>query len=224
MPAASSEPLNATTRSPSFTADGNMLAFASTAFNLAYGDGNGASDAFTVKRKRFATTIVQQSVSPAPANPTTTPEWRLAVTARSRRDGSVLLEVALPGVGSLRAAAEGAVRIGTGHTRQARRRRGRSSTTVVTRRVAAAAKNATPDANGLTSLRLAAAPRYRALAARHGGLSANVTVTFAAPGRKTLRTRIVVRFVRKARRHNAHASRQASSGTEALSKGTVVRP
>lgn len=222
-----SEPLNATTRSPSFTADGNTLAFASTAFNLVYGDGNGASDAFTVMRKRFATTTVQQSFSPPPANPMTTPEWRLAVTARSRRDGSVLLEVALPGVGSLRAAAESAVRISTGHARQARRGRGksgRSSTTVVTRRVAAAVKTATPDASGLASLRLAAAPRYRALAARRGGLSANATVTFTAPGHKTLRMRIAVAFVRKAQRHKAHASRQASSGTEASPKRAGDRP
>jgi Tol biopolymer transport system component len=221
------EPINATTRSQSFTADGNTLAFASTAFNLVYGDGNGASDAFTVRRKRFATTIVQQSVSPAPANPTMTPEWRLAVTARSRRDGSVLLEVALPGVGSLRAAAESAVRISNSHARQARRargKRGRSSTTVVTRRVAAATKTMAPDANGLASLRLLATPRYRALAARRGGLSANVTVTFAAPGHKTLRARIVVTFVRKVQRHKAHASWQARSATEALPKDAEARP
>ncbi len=221
-----SEPANALTGSPSFTGDGNTLAFSSTAFNLVYGDGNGAGDAFIVRRKRFATTIAQQSVSPPPADPTVAPDWRLSVSARSRPDGSVLLEAAVPGAGSLRAGAESAVRVRMGRSRGASRGQGarrRVSTTVMTRRVAAATKAVPADGSGLTSLRLAAAPRYLGLASRRGGLSANLTVTFAAPGHKTLHAKLPVTFVRKVGRHKAHGSRAARSGTAHARSGGTKR-
>jgi hypothetical protein len=207
-----SEPAKATVSSPSFSADGNTLAFASTAYNLVYGDGNGASDAFLVKRKRFASAIVQQLVSPPPGNPVTSPAWRLSLSARSRRDGSVLLEVAVPGAGSLRASASSAVRVRAGKGRAGRRGARRSGSAVVMRQVAAAAKAVPGSGGGLASLRLLAAPRYRALAARRGGLSASVAVTFTALGHKPLRARITVAFVRTLRWHEAHSSRRAAAG------------
>jgi Tol biopolymer transport system component len=211
-----SEPAKATVSSPSFSADGNTLAFASTAYNLVYGDGNGASDAFLVKRKQFASAIVQQSVSPAPGNPVIAPDWRLALSARSRRDGSVLLEVAVPGAGSLRATAGSALRVRASRARAGRRAsagggRG-SSTAVVTRQVAAATKAVPAASGGLSSLRLLAAPRYRALTARPGGLPSNITVTFTAPGHKALRARIAVAFMRKGRPHKAHSSQRGRAG------------
>jgi Tol biopolymer transport system component len=209
-----SEPAKATVSSPSFSADGNTLAFASTAYNLVYGDGNGTSDAFLVKRKRFASAIVQQSVSPAPGNPVIAPDWRLSLSARSRRDGSVLLEVAVPGTGSLRATASSALRVRARRARAGRRAgagRG-SSTAVVTRQVASAAKAVPAASGGLTSLRLLAAPRYRALAARRGGLSSSITVTFTAPGHKALRARIMVAFVRRGRSHKARSAQRARVG------------
>jgi Tol biopolymer transport system component len=202
-----SEPAKATVSSPSFSTDGNTLAFCSTANNLAYGDGNGASDAFIVRRKRFASAIVQQSVSPPPGNPSTTPEWRLAVSARSQRDGSVLLEAAVPGAGTLRAAASSAVRIHTRKTRGSGTRT-RSGVSVVTRQVAAAAKTVPPGGSDLSSLRLLTAPRYRVLARRRGGLSSTIAVTFTAPGRKALHARITVAFVRRARHHKANSARE----------------
>jgi Tol biopolymer transport system component len=205
-----SEPAKATVSSPSFSADGNTLAFASTAYNLVYGDGNGASDAFLVKRKQFASAIVQQSISPAPGNPVIAPDWRLALSARSRRDGSVLLEVAVPGAGSLRATAASALRARTSRARAGRHGRGGrgSSTAVVTRQVAAATKAVPPGSGGLASLRLLAAPRYRALTARHGGLPSNITIRFTAPGHKDLLARIAVAFVRRVRPHKAHSSQR----------------
>jgi hypothetical protein len=209
-----SEPAKATVSSPSFSADGNTLAFASTAYNLVYGDGNGASDAFLVKRKQFASAIVQQSVSPAPGNPAIAPDWRLALSARSRRDGSVLLEVAVPGAGSLRAAAGSTLRVRTSRARAGRHGRGGrgSSTAVVTRQVAAATKAVPAGSSGLASLRLLAAPRYRALTARHGGLPSNITVRFTAPGHKDLLARITVAFVRRVRPHKAHSSQRGRAG------------
>jgi hypothetical protein len=83
---------------------------------------------------------------------------------------------------------------------------------VVMRQVAAAAKAVPGSGGGLASLRLLAAPHYRALAARRGGLSASVTVTFTALGHKPLRARITVAFVRTLRRHEAHSSRRAAAG------------
>lgn len=222
-----SEPANALVASPSFTGDGNTLAFSSTAFNLAYGDGNGASDAFIVKRKRFPTISVQQYISPAPNNPATQPDWLLSVRARSRRDGSVLLEVAVPGAGRLRAGADSAVRvraIGARRAAHGRSPRGRSSTTVAIRQVAAGAKTITADSSGLTSLRLAPAPRYRALAVKRGGLSANVSLVFTAPGRKALRAKISVTFVRRVRSRKArrsHAAQAVASRRASAFSGAV---
>lgn len=203
-----SEPVNALVASPSFTSDGNTLAFSSTASNLVYGDGNGASDAFVVKRKRFPAISVQQYVSPAPSNPATHPDWLLSVRARSRRDGSVLLEVAVPGAGKLRAGANSAVRV-RARAARAGSARGRSSTTVAIRQVAAGTKTIAASSSGLTSLRLTAAPRYRGLTAKRGGLSANVGLVFTAPGHKALRAKIYVSFVRKVRPHKARRSRAA---------------
>ncbi len=92
--------------SPSFSADGDLLAFSSTASNLVYGDGNtppsagstrfDGSDAFVVERVDFAGQPAQQYVSPPPPNPPLVPAWLLGVTAVSRRDGSVLLDVERP--------------------------------------------------------------------------------------------------------------------------------
>jgi Tol biopolymer transport system component len=216
-----SEPSNALTRSPSFTSDGNTLAFSSTSSNLVYGDGNGASDAFVVKRVRFPATIVQQLISAAPANPGTRADWRLSASARSRRDGSVLLEVAVPGAGSLRAGAESAVRLTSSRGRRpAAHHAGasrRSSTTVATRRVAAAGKVIRASAGVLTSLALTPARRYRALPSRRGGLSATVSLVFLAPGHKPLRARLFVTFVRKAHARRSRSSRATrSAGTARL--------
>jgi WD40 repeat protein len=101
--------------SPSFSGDGDILAFSSTASNLVYGDGNtppGAStkfdgsDAFVVGRVNFQGSPAQQYVSPPPPNPSLQAAWLLGVTAVSRRDGSVLLDIDAPAAGRLRAGAQ----------------------------------------------------------------------------------------------------------------------
>jgi hypothetical protein len=123
--------------SPSFSADGRLLAFSSTASNLAYGDGNtpaaagGAKfdggDAFLVEREVFAGSPPPQSVSPAPPNPAPGSVWALGVSVVSRRDGSVALDVEAPGAGALHGEAQAAVLVAPARSRSALRRRTRRS-------------------------------------------------------------------------------------------------
>jgi hypothetical protein len=207
--------------SPSFSADGNTLAFSSTASNLVYGDGNtppavaeGAfdgSDAFAVSRVVFGSTPASQSVSPPPGNPSLTPVWRLGVTALSRRDGSVLLEIVVPGAGTLRAGAQGAVRVKVGaRAHKARRGSVRASTTVANATVAT--KLARPQRSGLLAMTLKLAKRYGSLASRRGGLSATVAVTFVASHRPTLREKLAITFARTKSGHSKHAAKKAGRG------------
>src|SRR3979411_1591218 len=92
-----SEPRGGVTGSPSFSSDGNLLAFGSTIANLVYGDGNAphgetpgldGSDAFVVQRKVLSPVPAETYISPAPAGAAPAPEWRLGATAHSLRDGA----------------------------------------------------------------------------------------------------------------------------------------
>jgi hypothetical protein len=195
--------------SPSFSDDGTELAFSSTASNLVYGDGNtpptgqrdgpfDGGDAFVVSRILFPVTPTSQYVSSAP-EPALTPAWDLGVTALARANGSVLLYVQAPGAGTLRAGARSAVVIQSPragrNARHASAVRARERGHVATRTVATRATDA--KGAGLETMTLSLSPVYRALAGQRGGLSATVTVTFAAPGHATLRERIPVAFLRK---------------------------
>jgi hypothetical protein len=198
--------------SPSFSADGNTLAFASTASNLIYGDGNtpaaggeictcssDGSDVFDVERRQFPPTTVEQYVSAAPANPEVAPEWRLGVTAVSSSNGTVRLYVSVPGAGTLSASALGTVPV-------ARARRGRRAR-VAQRRVSATPARAVAPPGGLVQITLKLAPAYRALASRLAGLSATANITFTAPGRRALKQAIAVDFRVTAKR--SKSSRRA---------------
>ena len=189
------------TDSPSFSGDGDLLAFSSNADNLVYGDGNEASDAFVVPRLQFPPTPTPQDISSPPAGPALGSLWELGVTALSRRDGTVLLEVEAPGGGTLLASAQGVVQVAAAHSLAARRRgrrsraaRAKTAVSVASRRVAGTVKPVSEA--GLVTVALTLAPSYRALASRPGGLSATVTLTFAAAGHKTLSQSIPVTFVR----------------------------
>jgi len=206
-----SEPAKAVTGSPSFSTDGNTIAFSSSAYNLVYGDGNGAGDAFVVRRKRFPAIVVQQSVSPAPGEPVLRPDWRIAVGARSLRDGSVMLEALVPGPGSLQASASSAVRVRTRHAKGGRGANARSGSTVATRRLAKATKAVAAVAGGIVGMRLSVAPRYRALTAKRGGLSAAANVVFSSPGQKSLRATLTVTFARKSTKKHTKARRSRAS-------------
>ncbi len=187
--------------SPSFSDDGRLTAFSSTASNLVYGDGNtppvnsglfDGSDAFVVATKAFSPMPTPQAISGAPGVPALRPAWRIGVTARAQRDGSVLLYVAVPGPGTIKADAQSALRVRT-------KRRGRLSTTLATRSVASARKAAVASGGGLSTLTLRLAPRYRPLAHRRPGLASSVTVTFSAAHRPTLKQSVRVSFLRSAK-------------------------
>lgn len=198
--------------SPSFSADGDTLAFSSTASNLVYGDGNtpplgagGAfdgADAFTVQRVRFGSQPTPQEISPAPSSPPLELAWRLGVTPLSRRDGSVLLYVQAPQAGRLDARATGAMVVRSGRGRRAREH-------VLVRTVASA--SAASAADGSARVALVLAPRYRALAGRSGGLTSTVTVAFALAGHPALRASVVVTF-RRSPTHGAHKAGAVRAG------------
>ena len=220
--------------SPSFSGDGRLLAFASTASNLAFGDGNtppagplDGSDAFVVERKVFGVLPTPQYVSPAPRTQIQ-PQWRIGVTARSRRDGTVELDIGIPGEGTLRAVARAAVVVSQKVAARARKgqRAGasqkRDAAHAETRRAVVqhmVASVVRPGRSGvaLVTLVVKLAKPYVTLASRRGGLSANVTVLFTAPGRPALREAIPVTFVhtparsrRRARAHGSKRRRKAS--------------
>jgi len=185
--------------SPSFSGDGTSLAFASTASNLVYGDGNtpaalgfgsvsDGSDAFLIPRITFNSEPTPQAISAPPGNPLPAEPWRLSFAAASLADGAVELTLEVPGAGKLGASVSSSLRSRVGGRVRA-----------VRRDVAAAARTvdlAEPDP---VRLRLTLRPAYRSLAAHAGGLTGTVTVTFASPGHGTLRGRIAVRFVARAR-------------------------
>lgn len=211
-------------QSPSFSSDGNLLAFSSTASNLVFGDGNtptvpagigsaDGADIFTVARKVFPAQPIEGYVSPAPANPALSLQWRLGVTARSLTNGDVLLYVTVPSAGTLGASADGGVPATAARARRARsrRRHARRATTVVTRQLATAASRVT-SGEVVHELLLVPSATYRALAERSQGLSATARIAFAAPGRPRLTDNIAVTFVRRVPAHRARHARRARRG------------
>ncbi len=211
------------TDSPSFSENGDLLAFCSNADNLVYGDGNKASDAFVVPRLQFAPTPTPQDISPPPAGPALGSLWEFGVTALSQRDGSVLLEVEAPGGGTLLASAQGVVQVAAAHSlaargrgRRSRAARVKTAASVASRRIAETVKSVSEE--GLVTVALTLTPSYLALASQPGGLSATVTLTFAATGHTTLSQSVPVTFVHapgsapRSRRAAAAHHRRAGKG------------
>jgi hypothetical protein len=196
--------------SPSFSANGNVLVFSSSADNLVFGDGNRAPDVFAADRKVFTTEATPQLLSSPPPGPLLSPEWRLGISAVSHSDGSVTLYAEVPGAGRLRAGAKGTVLVSTPVRRGSRKR----ALHVALATVASGTHAATALA-GLESLTLKLAPRYSEMADRRGGLSATVTALFTAPGHPTLRQSILVTFVRKVK----PKASKAKGGGKAARKG-----
>jgi len=214
--------------SPSFSADGTLLAFTSSASNLAFGDGNtppagfgDGSDAFLLARRVPGVLPTPQYVSQSP--PTATePAWQLGVSALSSADGSVRLYVEVPGGGTLRAQAQSKVLVagsGAGTARHARRgRAGRAASrkskrrlTVASRTVAGARRAVGAGGEQLVTLVLRLGKPYARLASLKDGLSATVTLTFTAGGHRGIRQSIEVTFRRTLRRAVRAHKRSASS-------------
>ena len=214
-------------QSPSFSEDGDELAFSSTASNLVFGDGNtpplgdvrlDGADAFVVPRLVFEPVPTPQVISSPPPNPSLAPSWSLSVTASSAANGSVRLYVETPGSGTLSAAASSALSVEPARSSRAAKAR-RAHATLVTRTVASARAIESASAGGLMTLVLTPASSYMALATRKGGLPASVEVSFTAPGQPTLHERLEVSFVRAPVKHGApHARATGAHAKRRLGK------
>lgn len=191
--------------SPSFSESGNELSFSSNADNLVYGDGNGASDAFLVDRTVFANSTPPQYLSSPPPPPSVAPEWRLYATAASRPNGTVVLDVTVPGAGQLTAGAGASVLV-----RVRARGAARARNVLLARSVSSARATIGPTSTGVQELTLALGRSYRALAERAGGLYATVTVAFTASAHPSLRARLHVSFRRTIPNHSAHSARRSN--------------
>ena len=159
-----------------------------------------------------------QTISPAPASPALSPSWRLGVTAKSLSDGQVMLYADVPGAGQLSVVAASSVRVASAHaaggagSRHGKSAGGHAGASKVLIRTVATAKRAVGSAaGGLTTLLLTLSHSYAALASRHAGLSAIVTVSFSSPGHPLLRQRLTLSFLRKASAHKAKRSSTAGS-------------
>jgi hypothetical protein len=84
-----------------FSGSGQELAFASSASNLFYGDGVPASEVYLVQELPPGPRAAQQEIGAAPNSPPPSPEWKLGATALAQADGSVLVQVQVPGAGRL---------------------------------------------------------------------------------------------------------------------------
>jgi WD40-like Beta Propeller Repeat len=208
--------------SPSFSADGNTIAFSSTASNLVFGDGNtpplgsaqfDGSDAFVVSREVFDPLPTPQSISPQPPGPAIAATWRLGVTARAQRNGTVLLYVTVPGAGTLAADAKSAIRVRA-------KRHGRAGTSVATRSVATSKRVSRTGAGELTTLTLTLASRYRSLAAKRPGLASTIALTFTASHKPTLRASVRASFLRTLKAKKKASTKKAGKTTKHAAKSS----
>ncbi len=202
---------------PDFSRNGEELVFTSTAANLVYGDGNSpavpvaccqpgdGSDVFEVTRSRFLPEPAPQSISPVPLT-AIVPVWQLGATAQALADGSIALYVEAPGAGRLQVTAKGGLVL----TRHLRGRARRTRRTLVTRTVAEGKAAETAPSGGLMEIVVRLQSRYASFANRSGGFPASLELSFASPGRPTLKQTLAVTFTRVAHASRARASRHAS--------------
>lgn len=190
------EPANGTVATPSFTRDGQTLAFASAATNLVYGAYNRGAESGQPGNVFLASEIATppvagaQTIGAPPADPSAPQPWELIASAAPGPHGTVLVYVTVPGAGTLKAGARAEVPVtvavrSRGASKSARRRK----RTVIAARVVASAKAAAGEA-GLLELRLTSTAAYRSLVASHDGLYATIALTFTAPGEPTI-TKII---------------------------------
>lgn len=212
--------------SPSFSDSGDLLAFASTAANLVYGDGNtpplvegqlkrtefDGSDAFLISRIPFLPTPTETYVSGPPDELPSAPEWRLGVTAATLANGHLRLYVTVPAAGRISANAKSVVRIervsrATKASAHHSARHAHKATVLVTKGVAATSR-LVPSGSGMVQLTLTLTAPYKRLASTGNGLPATVTVQFAAAGHHALSQTITASFKRRGKAAKKHEPRR----------------
>jgi len=168
---------------PSYGRDGRRLIFADLSYNLVAGDANERSDVYLVESTPPGP-IEPSRISPPPSKVSVIPSWRLSARAISLPDGAVRVIAAVPGSGTLRAAAKSPL--------GARLRlRGVDH------------KQRTATAGGVVQLELKLPRKFRKLAHRKGGLYTWLNLRFWGPGGAPLQQQFPSRF----RAHRAKRAR-----------------
>lgn len=203
----------------SFSGDGQTLAFASEATNLFFGDAIDASEVYSVRELPSDTQVTPQQVSATPGIELPAPVWLLNVTASAAADGSVLVHAEVPGAGKLSVSAAARIpaprgsasrsdrshtiahALASGRERSAEngRQRGGNGDMLLPQRIVAQGQRIASGPSQL-QLRLRAKTAYGVLVTSKDGLYAVLSVSFAAPGHKTLVRDIPVTFHRTARK------------------------
>lgn len=214
---------------PSYSADGLTLAFADTASNLVAGDSNGASDVFTVFDLELPEREGPVQIGPAATDQEQVhAQWRLSVVPVVHRNGSLTLQVDVPGAGELSASVRATVPT-IAHAARGRRasatgasaKRGATHTGRVELRkatIASARMGATLAC--LLELPLRVVAPYTKLLATKAGIYATVRVTFKGAGGPTLSQTVTVSLRRsakpkpkpKTRPHRATRGRRVGGG------------
>ncbi|HEU0249654.1 MAG TPA: hypothetical protein VFR48_02915 [Solirubrobacteraceae bacterium] len=193
---------------PSYSADGRTLAFADTASNLVFGDANDASDAFTVLDEPAVALPGPVDIGPPPVSlEPPRAQWRLSVVPVLRADGSVMLDVDVPGAGKLSASASATVPVlvrGTGRSSRkrhpARRARRRPRSVLALRSIAAAHTSVRSD--GLVGLVVKVSAGYSKLLSTKAGIYATLHVSFKGPGGPALTQSLALSLHRIAKRRS----------------------
>ncbi len=229
------EPAEGEVFSASLSSNGLRIALASGAGNLAYGVVDQGSAVFVTNEIDSPPVAGVQSITPLSGEPAPAPQWKLSATVRpAPGGGALLLDVSVPGAGTLYANASAAVPAapaGRAHVRSSRRGKaaahGRHAAAgathrhaaIATREIAHAGKRA--GESRVIQLRLTPASRYRSLEDATGGLFTTITVTFSARGHRRLTQTLQASIPRphaiynlpKPRHKRAHkSSRQKSRG------------
>lgn len=160
-------PADGTVQSPSFTTDGDTLAFDSAAMNLVYGAQNDGTDVFTTTENTTPAIPGAVAISPLPL-PALVPQWVLSVSASAnKRKGTVRLTAAVPGQGTLAVTAKAVAPKGV--------------------KAALVAKGQVRSRGaGVVTLTLKASKAQAARLRRRAGLLTGLRVSFSAKGRRTL--------------------------------------
>jgi Tol biopolymer transport system component len=220
------EPANGTVATPSFVGDGETLAFASSATNLVYGafnqgggDGAGPGNVFVTSQVDSPAVAGVSYIGAPPPLPSAAAVqlWEILLATSTGPNGSVLVDVTVPGAGSVKATARADVPVSVGasgkKSTKSKTKKGKSkkkgkdassapkrstakSTKVLAKTVAST--SAAVGHAGLVQLRLSPPSADDSLEESHDGLYATVTVTFTAPGSATLTGTVQVTFKRPA--------------------------
>jgi hypothetical protein len=208
----------ASVETPSFSNDGGPLAFASAATNLVFGAESDlfsfgipvGTEAFTISQLVPTRAPGVTSIGALPANATLQPEWRLSARARQNSDGSIRLDVRIPGGGVTRAVARCTLlELRLLQHRPTKKLRRHHAVAMRELRLASASRRA--KRAGILTLHLSPAARYRKLTANANGLYAVVTVTFAARGHRTVGQMLPIEF-RQLPSHRRRTSRPNQNG------------